>query len=105
MFDITASRSVDEPPSIAVSFASGVQDDFMLKHYKMHESSTAGCNYLGRLRNNPSSSIAVTGCMNKPGDRIDITLISEHNTNKMFTVDFFGKTEIVKNPFEHGGLY
>ena len=95
---------MDEPPSISAAFASGAHDDFLLKHYKMHESSTGGCNYIGRLRNSPSSSVAVTGCMNKPGDRVDITLISEHSTNTMFTVDFFGNTEIVKNPFENGGI-
>ena len=95
---------MEEPPSITVSFESGVQDELMLTHYKIHESSTGGCNYLGRLRNSHSSSAAVTGCMNKPGDRMDITLISEHNINKMFTVDFFGNTEIVKNPFGDGGI-
>ena len=104
VFKFTASKIMNEPPSISVSFASGVQDDLILTHYKMYESSMGGCNYLGRLRNSPSSSVAVTGCMNKPGDRMDITLISEHNINKMFTVDFFANTEIVKNPFGNGGI-
>ena len=103
MFKITSSRSMDEPPSITVSFTSGVKDDLILTHYKMHESSTGGCNYLGRLKNNHYSSVAVTGCLNKPGDLMEITLLSEHTTNKMFTVDFSGNTEIVKNPFGEGG--
>ena len=96
---------MDQPPSVAVSFANGVSDDLILMQYKMHESSMGGCNYLGRLRQSPSSSAAVTGCLNNPGDRMEVTLISEHNTNRMFTVDFLGNTEIVKNPFGDGGIF
>ena len=84
-------------------FANGVKDAFDLKHYRMNEQSVVACNYLGRLRNNPSSSVAVTGCLNKPGDKIEVTLISEHNINKMFSVDFNGNAEVIKNPFEEGG--
>ena len=74
-----------------------------LKHYKLNKESVAGCNYLGHLRNSPSSSVAVTGCLNKPGDKMDVTLISEHNINKMFSVDFFGNAEVIKSAFEKGG--
>ena len=65
-----------------------------------------GCNYLGHLHREPtSSSVAVTGCMNEPGDSIDITLISKNNAQKMFSVDFYGNAEAIKNPFENGGMY
>ena len=90
MFEIASSRSMDVPPSITVSFTNGVQDDLELTHYKMHEDSTGGCNYLGRLKNYRYSSVAVTGCLDKPGDLMEITLLSDHSVNKMFTVDFFG---------------
>ena len=102
-FDVTASRSIEEPPTIEVRFANGVKDVFELKHYRMNEQTVVGCNYLGNLKNNPSSSVAVTGCLNKPGDRMEVTLISENNINRMFTVDFDGNSEIIKNPFEEGG--
>ena len=103
-FDVTSSRSIEEPPTIEVRFANGVKDAFELKHYKMNEHSVVGCNYLGSLRNNPSSSVAVTGCLNKPGDRMEVTLISKHNINKMFSVDFHGNSEVIKSAFEEGGI-
>ena len=74
-FDVTSSRSTNVPPSIRVTFANGAQDDLDLTEYKFHESSEGGCNYLGRLRNDLASSAAVTGCLNQPGDLMDITLI------------------------------
>ena len=103
-FQITASRSTEEPPSIRVMFENGVEDDIELVHYKMNEDSVVGCNYLGHLKTQPStSSVAVTGCLNNPGDRMDVTMISENNINKMFSVDFDGHAEVIKNPFEEGG--
>ena len=103
-FQISASRSRDGLPSIKVVFSNGIKDDLELTHFKTN-TSIRGCNYLGKLRNHPLSSVAVTGCMNKPGDIIEVTLISEHNVNQMFAVDFYGNAEIIKNPFENGGIY
>ena len=62
-----------------------------------------GCNYLGHLRNTPSSSAAVTGCLNNPEDKMEITLISSHNQHKMFVVDGAGNTSRLSSPFEEGG--
>ena len=70
----------------------------------MHDHHEGSCNYLGRLRNDPSSSVAVTGCLNLPEDRMEVTLISKNNINKMFSVDLFGNAEMIKNPFEDGGM-
>ena len=92
-----------EAPTIEVTFANGVKDALVLSHYKMNEDAAIGCNYLGHLRSSPSSSVGVTGCLNKPGDRMEVTMISENNLNKMFSVDFFGNAEVIKNPFEEGG--
>ena len=103
-FQITASRSTEEPPSIRVMFENGVEDDIELVHYKMNEESVVGCNYLGHLKTQPStSSVAVTGCLNNPGDRMEVTIISENNVNKMFSVDLDGHAEAIKNPFGEGG--
>ena len=104
-FRITASRSIADPPSIQVTFSNGVQDELVLTQYKFNDLSTAGCNYLGRLRNDPESSVAVTGCLNNPGDKLEVTLLSENNINHMFLVDFYGNTEIIKSPFEDGGTF
>ena len=85
-------------------FDNGVQDDMELVHYKMNEDSVAGCHYLGHLKGSPSSSsVAVTGCLNNPGDRMEVTIISENNVNKMFSVDLDGHAEAIKNPFGEGG--
>ena len=102
-FEIISSRSIKDPPSVTVSFPNGVQDELELSQYKFQEASQDGCNYLGRLRNDVASSVAVTGCLYNPGDVMEITLISKNNVNKMFAVDFYGNTEIIKNPFENGG--
>ena len=99
------SRSIEEPPYLHVTFDNGVQDYIDLRHFKLHETSEMGCNYLGHLRNNPlSSSVAVTGCLQNPEDIMEVTLISNHNMNKMFSVDISGTTKIIKNPFQNGGM-
>ena len=57
-----------------------------------------------RDSNDVASSAAVTGCLNKPGDIMEVTLISRNNINKMFKVDFDGNVEVLANPFENGGI-
>merc|ERR1712223_2116343 len=101
-FNVVSSRSIEEPPTIQVTFANGVKDYMDLKHYIMNEVSAVGCNYIGRLRNDPTSSLAVTGCLNKPGDKMEITLISKNNKNMLFSVDFEGNAENLKIPYEEG---
>ena len=103
-FDVISSRSIEEPPTIEVTFDNGVKDTLVLKHYRMNDRSALACHYIGHLKNSPSSKVAVTGCLNKPEDRMEVTLISEHNINKMFSVDFNGYADIIKNPFDELGI-
>ena len=103
-FDVVSSRSMEEPPTMKVTFPNGVQDDLELSHYKMNKAAPLGCNYIGRLRGDPTSSVAVSGCLNKPEDRLQVTLHSKNNFNKMFKVDSFGNAEIVRSPFQDGGM-
>ena len=87
---------------MTVHFSNGITDDVILKEYKINKNSPAACNYIGHLKSY-DSSIAVTGCMDKPGDRMDVTLLSEHNPNSMmYSVDFYGNTQIIENPFKYG---
>ena len=95
---------MEEPPTMKVTFANGVQDDLELSHYKMNKAAPLGCNYIGRLRGDPTSSVAVSGCLNKPEDHLQVTLHSKNNFNKMFKVDSFGNAEIVRSPFQDGGM-
>ena len=88
-----------------MTFQNGVQDELELMQHRFNGGSSVGCNYLGHLRNDKASSVAVTGCLNKPGDIMEVTLISKNNINKMFKVDFNGVAEMLENPFEHGGIY
>ena len=103
-FHVVSSRSIEEPPAIQVTFENGIKDDLELTHFRMNDESAVGCNYIGHLRSQPSSSVGVTGCLNKPGDRMDVTMISKHNKNKMFSVDFDGNAEVIPNPFAAGGM-
>ena len=102
-FEVVASRSIEEPPTIQVTFADGRKDALELNHYKHSEKSSIGCNYIGALRSDPTSSVAVSGCLNKPGDKMEVTMISDYSKNQMFAVDFNGNTEVIHNPFEIGG--
>ena len=108
IFKVISSRSADGKPiapSITVRFANGFKDEMILNEYKLKKESPAACNFLGRLKSSPSSSVAVTGCLDKPGDQMEITLLSEHNRNSMmYSVDFAGNTRIIENPFKYGGL-
>lgn len=104
-FEVTASRTIDSPPSTRVSFDNGIEDDIELSHYRVNKAATLGSNYLGHLRGEPTSCFsAVTGCINKPKDGLDITLTSKYNSQKMFSVDFYGNAKAIKNPFENGGM-
>ena len=103
-FKVRASRNVEEPPTIKITFANGKQDELVLSHYKMNKKAASECNYIGNLRSDPSSNVAVTGCLNHPGDHLEVTIISPNDVNKMFKVDYDGNAEIIKNPFELGGI-
>ena len=101
MFSNTLSKT-EQPPTIKVTFANGIQDELELEHFKINEAASIGCNYIGRLKNDTSSVAAVTGCLNNPEDVMDVTLISSNNINKMFIVDIHGNAKVVKNPFSTG---
>ena len=96
-FEVVASRSIEEAPTIQVTFADGRKDALELNHYKHNEKSSIGCNYIGTLRNDPTSSVAVSGCLNKPGDKMEVTMISDSCKNQMFMVDFNGNAEVMTN--------
>lgn len=93
MFRVVPSSIDMNPPQILVTFPNGYQDEFVLKHHILGSSMKKRCNYIGHIQNSVSSSVAVTGCMKKPGDMIEITMISEHSGIKLFSVDYDGNVE------------
>ena len=99
-FIVVSPRTDLKAPSIEVVFPNGFHDELVLTEYKLFKASKGIHNYIGYLKNTPESSVAVTGSLNGPDDRIEITLLSEHNTDEMFEVDYFGKTTILSIPLE-----
>ena len=84
-------QNMMEPPLIKVTFGNGEQDYFELQHFTQ-----SGCNYLGHLRNSPSSSsVAVTGCLDKPGDSMEITMLTKLSKHFMFMLDYYGNVEVI----------
>ena len=59
--------------------------------------------YVGTLQHDPSSRLAVTGCLNNPGDVMDITLLSKNSAHQMFTVDYFGNSNAIPSPLNNKG--
>ena len=102
-FKVQLAGKENDPPTINVLFANGHEDELNLKHYKLQELSVEGCYYIGNLRSTPTSSVAVTGCLKSPEDKMEITLISDHSPHKMFAVDMAGNTLSLSSPFEEGG--
>ena len=93
MFRVVPSSIDMNPPQILVTFPNGYQDEFVLKHHILGSSMKKRCNYIGHIQNSVSSSVAVTGCMKKPGDKIEITMISEHSGTRLFSIDYDGNVE------------
>ena len=81
-------------PEMAVSFANGETHEMELEPY-----SNSPCNFIGKLKN-VRSSLAVTGCMKKAGDKMHITLLADGNTKSaIYELDFDGHVTAQKNPF------
>ena len=87
-----------------VKFANGLEYDLDLKHYKMNKVAPMGCNYIGKLRGDATSSVAVSGCLNSPEDRLQVTMLSRNSKDKMFFVDALGNAEVVERPLFDGGI-
>ena len=104
LFTINAPKDANNPPWIQVTFSNGVQDELDLISYENLNHPLNSCVYHGRLRNHPSSSVAVTGCLDKDDGKMEITLISDHSIHKMFLVDRAGNVDPIRSPFERGGI-
>merc|ERR1711997_61496 len=65
-------------------------------------SANSSCNFNGHLKSD-NSTVAVTGCLNKPGDKMHITILSKHNTvSSMYELDHKGNAKPLKNPMKKG---
>jgi len=91
-------------PEMSVTFENGDNHAMVLESY-----SNSPCNFIGQLKNVPSS-LAVTGCMDNPGDKMHITLLSDLNTRATtYELDYEGQVTAQENPFksqtERSGKY
>ena len=83
-------------PEMSVTFENGVTDRMVLEPYR-----NGPCNFIGKLKSHQGST-AVTGCLNKPGDKMHITLLSELNTKSAaYEMDFDGHLKAIENPFQY----
>ena len=83
-------------PEMSVTFENGVSADLFLEPY-----SKSPCNFIGKLKGH-SSTTAVTGCLNNPGDKMHITMVSNLNTKSaMYELDFHGQITALENPFKY----
>lgn len=98
-FDVTTDNVRSGIPEITVHFANGINERMVLDHYGQNDAGS--CNYIGYLAES-KGNVAVTGCLQKSGDKMDITLLSKYSRNRMFSLDFDGKVNIIKNPFLSG---
>ena len=81
-------------PEIKVGFQNGLSHQMVLEPY-----SNSPCNFIGELKNVPDSSVAVTGCLEKPGDKMHITMISPIEVkSSIFELDFDGQVTALENP-------
>ena len=81
---------------MTVTFENGATHEMVLEPY-----SETPCNFIGQLKNSPSS-LAVTGCMNNPDDKMHITLLSDLNTNSaIYELDYDGHVTALENPLNN----
>jgi hypothetical protein len=82
-------------PEMSVTFENGATHEMVLEPY-----SNSPCNFIGHLKSQPDSSVAVTGCLANPEDKMHITLLSDLNTRSpTYVVDFNGLVTADENPF------
>ena len=101
---LSETRSADGSPNIAVTFPNGHRDTLVLRRYqprpadRMAEADTS-CRYIGKLANDPSACVALTGC---PGqDDVELTIMSSHATgSSLLKWNRDGSIEIVEDPFQ-----
>ena len=103
-FEVINSRGRTIAPAVKVTFPNGIQKLLDLEAVPSPGKFSMACRYLGKLRDKSQSSAAVTGCLDKPGDKMEITLLSNYSKNSLFSVDFDGNTEVLTNPFDEGPI-
>ena len=91
-----SSYSRSNVPEMSVTFENGQTHEMILEPY------FGRCNFIGSLKSEPGSSLAATGCLEKPGDKMHITLLSAYNTlGATYTVDYDGHVTANESPIKN----
>jgi len=103
-FEISEERTLDEAPSVVVTFPDGYTDTILLsRHYANDEDRLArndDCNFIGHLTNEPETCVAMTGCLGS--DDIDFTIMSSHASGStMFHWSKEGDVKLIEPEIEH----
>ena len=86
-------------PKIKVIFASGLIDEMILEP-AFPGPNCYPCNFLGKLNNTAPTNVAVTGCLEKPGDKMEITMwLPQHGW--VLTLDYGGQVTVRRTPCVH----
>ena len=84
-------------PEMSVTFENGKTHEMILEPY-----TESPCNFLGELKGEPGSSVAVTGCLNGPEDKMHISLSSDDNhLSYAYIIDYDGQVTADEYPFEY----
>ena len=99
--EVSQSRSPRGIPSIAVTFANGVKDSLVLERFYPTEQSRMerklSCNFFGRLENENTACVSVTGC---PGEEMAFTINSKNSVNVGYILHKDGHLELVESAFK-----
>ena len=99
--EVQQSRSARDVPSIDVTFANGVKDSLVLERFYPTEQSRmekkVSCNFFGRLENEDTACVAVTGC---PGEEMAFTINSKNSIDVDYILHKDGHLELVDSPFK-----
>ena len=96
-------RSLDNIPSIDITFPDGKKDSLILQRFYPSEQSRLerefGCNYFGYLKNDKSACVAVTGCAGQ--DNLEFTINANYggSSNMYILHKDSGRVELIENPF------
>ena len=82
-------------PKSKVIFSSGFIDEMILEPYS-HGPNCSPCIFLGELKKTTPTTVAVTGCLEKPGDKMEITM---YGTQPSWGLDLdYGGQVTVRRP-------
>ena len=100
-FSLIGERSIDEVPTIAITFPDGSTDTMVLdKYYSNEDERKAGiqrCNFIGHLAEETGACIGMTGC--PESEEVEFTIMSSRlNGSPMYKWNRDGNVEKITDP-------